>query len=124
MNDPFFDAFFSELKDLIVKHEYDKISGIPADILTEAAQQTLFIVTKAVVEATKLEDNIDERNVGAELMAKEILKKLKHPDDGRFGSETANEIIDFVEPKDKYIKVLESQISDLEKVIKRESESV
>jgi len=46
-------TFFSELKDLIEKHEYDKQSNVPSSILTEAAQNSIFVVTKGVTEATK-----------------------------------------------------------------------
>jgi hypothetical protein len=42
---------------------------------------------------------IDNRNIGAELMAKKILEKLKYPNDGKFGCEEANQIIDYHKEK-------------------------
>ena len=47
-------TFFSELKTLIGKYEIDKISAIPSEIITEAVQQTIYTLTKANIEATKI----------------------------------------------------------------------
>ena len=38
-------------------------------------------------------DNVDEHNFGAHMMAKQILKSLKHSGEGGFGEPLANEII-------------------------------
>jgi len=47
-------TFFSELKTLVEKYEIDKISAIPSEIITEAVQQTIYTLTKANIEATKI----------------------------------------------------------------------
>ena len=46
-------------------------------------------------------DNVDEHNFGAHMMAKQILKSLKHSGEGGFGEPLANEIIQMFKQLEK-----------------------
>jgi len=46
-------------------------------------------------------DNVDEHNFGAHMMAKQILKSLKHGGEGGFGEPLANEIIQMFKQLEK-----------------------
>ena len=55
-------------------------------------------------------DNVDEHNFGAHMMAKQILKSLKHSGEGGFGEPLANEIIQMFKQLEEIIKLYESHI--------------
>ncbi len=61
----------------------------------EKLDETLLNITEEKLETLLL----DERNIGAELMAKRILKEFKNPTDGKFDCKEANEIIELYKKK-------------------------
>ena len=63
-------------------------------------------------------DNVDEHNFGAHMMAKQILKSLKHSGEGGFGEPLANEIIQMFkqleEENEKYVNAINDWVKSEE----------